>query len=308
MTRGQDKEDDDDKRHRHWCFVHWFHKGAMKDPVRGVDYMIIGEEVCPDTGRLHGQAYVYFKDKVSFKVAKNRLERKDCPGSIGKLAKKYTDSTPEQAANYCKKDKKILVEIGEVPKQGGRSDYVHMRTMLKEGANMEEICDEVTSGQAVRSAELLLKYIDRDRPIEEVEVVWIWGGWSKRKRKMEAYKHGEEKKYVALDDKWWDGYDGHKTVLFEEVEQGQFSEKRLDQLTDMFPFRVAHKGGSRKVAYTKIIFTSEDHPKSWACSQELQARMTFISCEKECPEVGSNTSPDLCNCAEIDDSKIAYYL
>lgn len=269
-------------RSRHYCFTFFPAEGRelyMKDNDK-VKYIIGGKEICPKTKTEHIQGYAYFKREVSLKVAQKSL----CNYKMNMRACK---GTPEENFNYCSKDGEYE-EYGERPNQGKRNDIHQINEMIEQKVPLKEIVRDATSYQSMRMAELKYKYLEEERPIIIPDVYWIFGGTA-RERKCKAYMLGEGA-YRPLSDKWWDGYDGEETVIIEEIDEKYCTAKRLNQLTDCFPFRVETKGGSRQVQYNRIIITSESYPMLPLVDDEVLKRLNLRNI---CAEVGGNTSPDL---------------
>jgi len=215
-------------------------------------YIILGLEECPKTQKQHIQGFIIFKQAKTFKQWKSILP-----------AKVHFEKCYSQALNnikYCSKDGNVLFEYGTKPKgQGKRSDYVVVREMLASGASMKTIVNSVSSYQAVRSAEIIKKYIDEPRKIAPIEVIWIYGATGVGKTRFVYKKHPEL--YRCISYKWWNGYDGHDVVLIDDI-RGDFCKfHELLKLTDLYPFRVEIKGSMTQVKYTKLYITAPFPPE-----------------------------------------------
>ena len=111
---------------RNWCVTAWY-ENEIKELPEGVRYIVVGHEVCPDTGKKHQQAYIEFlKGQRMSAVKKIFGEKCHCERRMG---------TVEQAVEYCKKEENFE-EFGECGgKQGKRSDLEEMREMIIDGNN-----------------------------------------------------------------------------------------------------------------------------------------------------------------------------
>lgn len=268
-------------RARHWCFTFFPDTGRelfLKDNKK-VKYVIVGDEVCPTTGREHKQGYVYFKRDVSLNVAQKALTNY-------KMNMRICRGDELQNRNYCSKDGKVE-EYGERPRAGARNDIHSTNDYLEQGLPLKDIIAKSTSYQAARMAELKYKYLEKKRVLEELEVIWIYGGTA-RERKKTAFCIDEDA-FTPISDKWWEGYDGEETVLITEWDNKYCTQKRLEQLTDIFPFRVETKGGSRQVQYTRIVFTSKNYP---SVDNEIQERLDIRCIDEQRAEVEGNTDLD----------------
>ena len=76
---------------------------------------------------------------------------------------------------------------------------------------MLQVVSSVNSYQAVKFGELYLKYAEPPRACGRREVRWYWGasGTGKTYAAQEEFPDAYVK---SSADKWWDGYDGHKTT------------------------------------------------------------------------------------------------
>jgi len=95
---------------KHWVFTSNNYTDDLLARLRilgaDADYMVYGKEVS-ESGTPHLQGYVAMPIQKSLSMMSKLI-----PNSW--LAVKYTKSTPNQAANYCKKDGNF-VEFGVLP-------------------------------------------------------------------------------------------------------------------------------------------------------------------------------------------------
>lgn len=100
--------------------------------------LVVGEELAPDTGRLHYHAYVRFGNARTFRSLHLQF-----PNGHFEAPR----STEDKCIQYCKKDGKVLVDrvdagglvpLGEVKKKSGEVEIeVHRR--LREGETIRSI-------------------------------------------------------------------------------------------------------------------------------------------------------------------------
>ena len=90
-------------------------------------YLVVGKEVCPKTGRPHLQGYVYYKNPRSWNSVKKSLpNRCHLENAIASAIKNY---------EYCSKDGEYY-EYGEMPKQGNRTDIQVVKQVIRNGGGM----------------------------------------------------------------------------------------------------------------------------------------------------------------------------
>lgn len=229
----------------------WIDK--VKDLYTGahIKYILYGFEKCPTTHKEHLQGCVIFENAITFKGCKKKL----------KLLFDDTIHIETMISNldsnqvYCKKDND-WIEHGCPPSgQGNRSDISEIIDLAKSGAKMTTIIDSVNINyQTLKFAENIYKYLDTPRPIGPVKVVWLYGQSGVGKTRF-VYENFTDI-FRPITEKWWNGYDGHKTVLIDDFRTSFCGFQRLLQLTDIYPFQVETKGGSRQVAYDTIVITT----------------------------------------------------
>jgi len=191
--------------------------------------------------------------------------------------------TAQQASDYCKKGDQthqewqdkgvnganygvnaaILTEHGELKIQGRRTDLEQVYDAAKAGATTMEIIEENPAAyirnfkgiEAVKDA--MIKPRDHN---EATECICYYGptGTGKTRKAVEdnpgAFIQGPGMK------QWFDGYQGEKTVIFDEY-RGQLPFGQLLKLMDRYAERVERKGGSCQFAGRLLIFTMPTHPR-----------------------------------------------
>lgn len=216
------------------------------------DYKLICREICPTTGTPHLHCYIYLKDKIRFNAFKKRNPRCNIQEAEG---------TAEHNLAYLSKTDKDIEIYGTMPKQGKRNDLQKIKDMVKDGKTMSDVIENASNFQCLRTAEILLKYIEPKRNYK-TEVIYIWGMSETGKTRYAYDKHPDLRihKQNALDMKWWQGYDAHEIVIIDEVDMNT-SYSQLKSLCDRYPHIVECKGGSRQFLAKKIYITSLVEPK-----------------------------------------------
>lgn len=219
---------------------------ALKDTAK---YVVCGRET-GDEGTAHLQGYVYFKSAIVFKSIKKMLPRAHIETAIADAKHNRT---------YCTKGNDILIEHGEMPVQGKRTDVEIVKNTLKEGGNMRAVIDMAKSVQTIRMAEIYLKYNEKGRDWKP-EVVWYHGSTGSGKTKAAREWLGDDV-YTPVSYKWWEGYDGHENVLLDDLRGSFCMYNEMLKLLDRYEFKVECKGGSRQLLAKKIAVTSCYHPR-----------------------------------------------
>lgn len=260
------------KRARGWCFTHNNYTEEEYDKWKTIEcvYLVIGREV-GEQGTPHLQGYVYFENAKTLSACKALI--------ADGVHWENTKGTPKEASDYCKKDGDVF-EKGTLPKSGKRNDIAAIRALVREGKTMNEIIDECPGYQAMKCAELMRKYLPppaREAP----EVLWYWGPTGTGKTRT-AIEENPGAWISGRDLKWWNGYDGQKTVIIDDYRCDFCTFHELLRVLDRYPYAVEIKGGSVWLAATRIIITAPKRPEvMWASRvnedlQQLARRITSV--------------------------------
>lgn len=275
-------------RSRSWC---WTLNNYGEADVAGVDalqmaasYTVYGKEV-GESGTPHLQGYSYFAQPKSLKQLKEWLPRAHLEISRG---------TPEEAANYCKKDGDFQ-EFGEPP-----------MTKKRKGECGKEFWDDVLSkAKAGRIDEIdskvqvthyrTLKAIKSDfapMPADNEEIVnfWYWGptGTGKSRTARDQFPGA----YLKMCNKWWDGYNGEEVALIEDFDKSHaVLGHHLKIWSDRYSFRSEIKNHVAVLRPKTIVVTSNWSPDEiWSDPQTLgpiRRRFKVV----HFPELGDGLSP-----------------
>lgn len=115
-----------------------------------IQYCVYQTEVCPETKRRHLQGFVQLKNRKRFNTVKLILGHDQI--HLEPVAK---NSSPQQAANYCKKvDTRVegpQDEWGELISKGARTDLINLKRRIDEGATyIDLVADETVISTVAR--------------------------------------------------------------------------------------------------------------------------------------------------------------
>lgn len=166
--------------------------------------------------------------------------------------------------NYCRKrDSKLVIDEDRRKKKGARTDIENVKEVVSSTHSMRDVVNTATSVQSVRMAELWLKYNEPKRPIDPsgIQVHWRYGPTGSHKTRFVWDSHDIDEVYCPTSYKWWEGYDGHKIVLIDELRANWCTFGQLLKLLDIYPYTVETKGGSRQIQATTWYITSCKAPE-----------------------------------------------
>lgn len=241
---------------RHWCFTLNNPTDLEKDPdvLPENDYWIQGNEV-GESGTPHLQGYICFKVRKNLSAVKKVFPRAHWEIMRG---------TPQEASDYCKKDGDFWF-VGDLPDFGGASggnakkrNYEQIVERAKKG-QLDEIAAEDPSAflQHYRS----IKEIRRDYMTVPPDLDDVCGWWfvgPPATGKSTTARRENPDFYDKPLNKWWDGYQGQKAAIIDDVglEQGKWMGDLLKRWSDRFSFPAEKKGDTVQIRPHKIIVTS----------------------------------------------------
>lgn len=250
-------------RHRNYCITFW---EEPTFPEGQCDYLVYGEEICPDTGKLHWQSYAEFKNGVTQSTVKTRFKDNKCH-----VEPRWGPQA--DAIKYCKKDGKWK-EFGGKKKQGERTDLEDVAQRLLDGESLRTVAEE--------NPTLYCKYRnglkdlsgwgqqDAAKEFRQVctEVLWGDAGTGKTRTAVEDGDDYFILDMSANDSVWFDGYNGQKTLIIDDF-YGWIKYGYLLRLLDGYQLRLPVKGSFTFARWDKVFITSNKPPKDWYCGMGL---------------------------------------
>lgn len=244
-----------DLRFRNACFTAW-KKPTMTDEK--LTYWVWGEEICPETKKIHWQGFCQFSGTVGLNRIKKAIG--DNSAHVEKMR-----GTPKEASDYCKKDGKFE-EWGEIRNQGQRADLDKLKDEILAGKKVDDLTLENPTayhqyGRTMNRVEDIA--MRRKYRTEMTEGVWITGdtGVGKSHKAFEGFT--PETHYVvnSNDRGWWDGYTQQETVIINDF-RGHIPYSELLQMIDKWPYSVPRRG-REPIPFTskKVIITSVLRPE-----------------------------------------------
>lgn len=152
--------------------------------------------------------------------------------------------------------------------QGRRSDLEKAAEMLDDGYSLREVAGEckavfIRYHRGLKAyQDLILSGGPRDLMKDGPEVWVFWGptGTGKSHRAFTSWPGAYRK---ITSDKWWDGYKGQETVIFDDFKGSSLKLHDFQLVIDKYPLDVEVKGGLIPLSAKRYVFTSNKHPKDW---------------------------------------------
>lgn len=248
-------------RKRHWCFTSFDEKFNPLFDDKFVRYCIFQEEKCADTGRRHYQGYIEFFDNVRRSVVVSVVGA----GTHVEVRK----GSRTEAREYCRK-KDTSIPNTQVEFGTWRADVSRKRKlcdMLHDKISLDELIEEspVDYVRYHRGLEKLFSYRASKLaklPRKDLQVIVYWGptGTGKTWRAMQEPDH--YRLPFSKKTTWFDGYTTEKCLIIDDY-LGNIAYPWFLQLIDIYEMQVPFKGGFVWGQWTKIIITSNKHPRDW---------------------------------------------
>jgi hypothetical protein len=231
----------------------------------GVDYACFGRETCPDTGRKHLQLFVYFTTK------KRRVQMCRLLGIPHCHAEPCKGSATENQT-YCKKEGDSA-EFGDFSKcpagrgqGGGANGAARALAVFRKTGKLRDVIrmgidgEKDVSYQTIKLIQEHAKFAC-PRPVgtDAVRVYWMYGPTGTGKSRAASVLTGEAA-VRPVSFKWWEGYDEDRACIIDDYRADWCKFHELLKFTDIYPFRVETKGGSRQFMCNTIIFTAPGSP------------------------------------------------
>lgn len=245
-------------RRRNWCVTinNWIPEDKVRLEALPHRYLVIGEEVGEEKKTPHLQAYAELERAMRLSTVSRLL--------AGRAHLEPRRGTPDQAADYCKKEGKFT-EFGTLS-----------TTRMIEGASKshEMFTEVITLARQHKDEEIIEKFpslyvryysfIDRMKrshplPVTERKELdnWWYVGPSGSGKSSRARRDYPEH-YPKLCNKWWDGYQNQDVVILDDLDPTrEMLGHSLKIWADWYPFIAEIKGSSLFIRPKTFIVTSQ---------------------------------------------------
>lgn len=227
--------------------------------TENVVYLCYGRERGAE-GTPHLQGYISLTQRRTLRWIKNYLsERAHFEQAKG---------SPSQNRAYCSKEAESdtdFYEFGQCPGgQGTRTDLAAVVAAIKSGKRGREFADEfgeciIRYSRGINVLRLLYSELRTWQP--EVSVLYGETGTGKTRRAWEELC--EKEAFFYPGGGWFDGYEGHRNVIFDDFGGSEFKITYLLKLLDRYPMKVPIKCGFVEWVPKRIVITSNYPPEEW---------------------------------------------
>lgn len=269
------RKDERGYRGKYWCFTENDPTGivSLLEAFKGeavfhdsISY-IYGQVETGKEGRAHFQGYVEMVLPHRLSAMKKKVSKS------AHFEKRF--GTQTEAIKYCQKEEGRIdgpYEFGtkSLIKTGERSDLLVIKDLLHTGKTVAEIADtDEFTGTMSRHYKFFLwfqkncclKSLPRNGSVA-VKVILLFGETSTGKTDY-ACTRFKGAYWKPSQSKWWDGYNGEDTVIFDDFNSGWFKWDTMMRVTDKYSLKVEYKGGYVDYCATTMIFTTNTNPLFW---------------------------------------------
>jgi len=215
-----------------------------------MQYLIVGSEICPTTGKEHRQGFAYFKNA---RKSKKQMCKLLCC-AMDACAPIY--SGIKSNVDYCSKDGKFE-EYGIKPKQGERTDLNDLKERIAKGESVDQLAlnDPISIHKYGRTLDRIADITLRKKWRNWMtEGFWFYGATGTGKSHFWKKTYNPDTHYVVEtgDRGWWDGYSGQEVVIFDEFRGGTPYSELLSLVNDT-PKRVPRRGREPVPFLAKVV-------------------------------------------------------
>ncbi len=254
------------RRSRRWCFtLNNPSDDRIDDPKWWVYRFVFWQkEQAPTTDTPHLQGFVVWNDSKSLASCKRQNPR--CHWEP--MRKSITVNIA-----YCSKSETKVDgpwQHGVKPHPGKRNDIYDVQDMLLKGKSMLKIANRhfpvfVKFHRGMEKYQLLITPPRNARP--QIFIFWGRSGIGKTRLVRDTFPQA----WFKPKSKWWDSYNSHDVVVFDEF-YSWISFDNLLRILDWYPLVLETKGGCVQYTTSVHVFTSNTDPRTWYSQQPNSRR------------------------------------
>lgn len=180
--------------------------------------------------------------------------------------------TPRESFIYCTKEDKNYYQWGDEPKPGKRNDLINAVVAMRASSSLRDfVSDDENAAMLIRYTKGLITFrslLQQPRNLDNPpQVYWLFGPTGAGKTKhawdfLEKYFGTTNETWISNGSlRWFDGYDGHKGAILDDIRIDSKPYNELLRLLDRYPLRVEYKGGTTEWNPEIIIITAPTPPE-----------------------------------------------
>ncbi|URG41760.1 replicase [tawny owl-associated circovirus] len=257
-----------------WCFTvnNWTEEehGLILQTCESLaKYLIIGKEVGAG-GTPHLQGFVNLKKKL------RRSTLKKLPG-FTRAHVEVARGTDLENQKYCSKGG-CFTERGCPQSQGKSSKLTEACRLLQDSNGDLSVVAKTMPEVFVRHGRGLRDLVTTAGLVpvrdEKTEVLVIVGPPGVGKTKY-AVSQSRGSTYWKPKGPWWDGYNGHNTVIFDDF-YGWVAFDEMLRVMDRYPLKVPVKGAFAEFNAGMLIITSNKNPEDWYDKENIRGNVEAL--------------------------------
>lgn len=236
-------------QNRRWVFTVNNPTGDIVSPLEPlVEYMVVGNEVAPQTGTPHLQGYCFLKTKMR----RSQLSKLLPTAWLQEAKGSHQDNF-----DYCTKAKDFK-EYGKFPEESsscGKKFWNEFIASARAGT-----AEDTHPQQFVQYHAFVIKMMKENPPkvddLATLDNVWFVGeaGAGKSRKARADYPDFFDKSI----NKWWDGYQGQPTVLLDDFDKSHsVLAHHVKRWSDRYAFSAEIKGSYDFIRPQRIVVTSQ---------------------------------------------------
>ncbi len=268
-------------RHRRWVFTEYqvLDKTELSQIADALDpvWLIAGLETCT-TDRHHLQGALILKNPQSLQWLKDNF--------LPTAHFEIMAGQPKDSKAYCSKEDSEPLVMGTMPQQGQRSDLMSVKESIDSGATEKSLWEDHFQTM-IKYQPALKRYklcTAKPRNPETTPTILIVTGPSGSGKTKQMPPPSEDCYWHSLG-KWWDGYSGQTSVVFDEF-YGQLPYNYMLRIIDRHPMTVELKGATCQLAATNFYFTSNLDWDDWWTKAQADGSVNISAFRRRVEEWG----------------------
>lgn len=176
---------------------------------------------------------------------------------------------PQHSKEYCTKEDSNAFEKGDLPSPGKRNDVLDAVKRIQQGESIRQMAKDEHGAVAVvkfYKGLTTLRALIRPQRTAPPRVLWLYGttGTGKTRTAVElAQQYAPDDWWISSGSlRWFDGYDGQRVVIFDDLRTKHCEFSMLLRLLDRYPMSVEIKGATVTWSPECIFITAPQDPRS----------------------------------------------